>query len=216
MKAAELYEFLVRPRVSGTATLPDHAVSKAELDANVLPVVSQAEAEAGTATVASAWTALRVQQAIAKAVTTSATRIRSLVAMPAGSYIDSHTLNYAIDVNNPDMEQVNVLRSGSLFKTLWRNEWGAIRGTSPYTWGDAMIRALRDNGDGITTGQAIELGDRRTVKTNGSIMWGVRWKDGQMVQADQVVGAVFKTTAATSDAAILALNLPDGTLIVNV
>ena len=94
----------------------------------------------------------------------------------------------------------------------WQNEWGAFRGTSPYAWGDALFRAIRDNGDGITSGYAYELVDRRTGASN-RIMFGISWVDGKMRQGGADVGTVFTLTAAQTTGDIPA-NLPPGTLIV--
>lgn len=44
-------------------------------------------------------------------------------------------------------------------RVAWLNEWGALRGVSPHTWGDALVRGIREEGDGINAGRVVELVD---------------------------------------------------------
>ena len=138
------------------------------------------------------------------------TTIATLTTTPSSPQF-RRNLTYALDVNDPNIAEVAI----SGVTKFWHNEWGAIRGTSPYNWGDAMVRAIRSNGDGITQGNALELVDRRSSApaSPGNIMWGVRWTDGRMVQGGAQVGSVFVLNANQSASDIPAA-LPAGTLIV--
>ena len=129
----------------------------------------------------------------------------------AGTPWISENLNYTIQTS--DTDHLRILIQG--VAKFWMNEWGAIRGTSPYSWGDALVRAIRDDGDGVTSGRALEVVDRRTGAPAGdaSVMWGVQWTDGRMVQGGNLVGAVY-TLNSDQDETDIPANLPSGTLIV--
>lgn len=144
-----------------------------------------------------------LQAALDGKVTTSVT----MSTIPSGSQF-SRNITYTLATDNPDIAQIAI---NGIVK-YWHNEWGAIRGTSPYNWGDALVRAVRSNGDGITSGRAFEVNDRRTGAPT-PILWGVNWTDGRMVQGGQQVGAVFVLNANQSASDIPA-TLPTGTLIV--
>lgn len=135
-------------------------------------------------------------------------------------------LTYTLDTNNPNLAEIAI---AGVVKA-WSNEWGAIRGTSPYNWGDALARAIRSTGDGISdgtgsagSGRAFELVDRRISNppnittsehlTPSNVMWGVRWKDGRMIQGGNMVGSVYVLNA-NQTAADIPASLPAGTLIV--
>lgn len=120
-------------------------------------------------------------------------------------------LTYTVTVDDPNIQEIAI----NGINKYWHNEWGAIRGTSPYNWGDALVRAIRSNSDGITQGNAMELVDRRTGAPSAPAnqMWGVRWSDGRMVQGGQPVGTVFVLNANQDESDIPA-TLPSGTLIV--
>jgi len=99
----------------------------------------------------------------------------------------------------------------------WLNEWGALRGTSPYTWGDALVRAIRGAGDGISgTNSAIEIVDRRANDGSSNTMWGVGW-DG-VVRIGGITSAPQGTATAqcvlVDHGAAAPTGLPDGTLII--
>lgn len=123
---------------------------------------------------------------------------------PATAALRNLSLNYAAASSNPDTFELFI--QGAL--KLWHNEWGALRGTSPYSWGDALVRAVRSQGDGITSGNFVELQDRRTG-ANSAIMYGRRWTDGALVRngitmADSIV-------LGPSDA--IPAGLPAGTIV---
>ncbi len=162
-----------------------------------------------------------LQTALDSKVTTSVT----MSTVPGGSQF-SRNITYALATDNPDIAQIAI--NGIV--TQWNNEWGAMRGTSPYNWGDSLVRAIRSTGDGISdgtgsagSGRALELVDRRINSppnittsehlTPANVMWGVRWKDGRMVQGGAMVGAVYVLNA-NQTAADIPASLPAGTLIV--
>jgi len=83
----------------------------------------------------------------------------------------------------------------------WTNEWGAIRGTSPYgSWGDALVRAIRVDDDGITNGTAaaVEVVDRRTGAT-AQTMWGRSWVDGGIIRNSQKPTETYTWTYGDAD-----------------
>ena len=138
------------------------------------------------------------------------------------------TENIDYVLTSGDSDHLRILVQG--VTKFWMNEWGAIRGTSPFNWGDALVRAIRETGDGISdgtgvagSGRALEVVDRRIVSppdvataehtTPSSVMWGVRWKDGRMVQGGALVGAVY-TLDSSEDETDIPASLPAGTLIV--
>ena len=120
-------------------------------------------------------------------------------------------MNYT--VTTADADHMRIFIQGVM--KFWMNEWGAIRGTSPYTWGDALVRAIRDNGDGITSGNALEVVDRRTGAPTApaNVMWGVGWVNGQVKQSGHVSGGVL-TLEAGQTAANIAPTYPAGGLVV--
>jgi hypothetical protein len=123
---------------------------------------------------------------------------------PGGTSLRSLTLGYPADSANPDI--FSVIIGGAV--RLWHNEWGALRGTSPYAWGDALIRAIRNQGDGITAGNFIELQDRRTG-ANSNIMYARRWTDGKLVRN----GIVMADSIVLGPSDPVPANLPAGTII---
>lgn len=116
------------------------------------------------------------------------------------------TLGYTPTTSSPDFFELFI---GGVMK-MWQNEWGALRGTSPYSWGDALVRAVRAQSDGITNGQFIELQDRRTG-ANSNIMYGRRWVDGALVRNGIAMADTYVTNSS-SDANIA--KLPAGTVVV--
>lgn len=117
------------------------------------------------------------------------------------------TLNYAPASSDPDLWSIVV---GSTPK-MWMNEWGALRGTSPYNWGDSLVRAIRSDGDGITGGQAFQLNDRRTGAPY-SVTFGVNWTDGSIIRNGVTMQMVY-TLNAGQTAADIPAGTPAGTLI---
>jgi hypothetical protein len=96
------------------------------------------------------------------------------------------------------------------FLASWWNEWGALRGTSPYAWGDALVRGKRHDASGITAGNVVELED----STNDVVVWGRQWIDGALVRNGIVMADVYITDDADTDPNIA--TLPDRTLVVEV
>jgi len=124
-----------------------------------------------------------------------------------GAYLERTNLNYALDTTNPDLSQVYV----NSFKSSWMNEWGALRGTSPHSWGDSLVRAIRDNGDGITSSSAsaLEINDRRTGAVHPT-MWGRKWADGSLVRNGNTMADVYVIENGATPPA----SLPAGTVII--
>jgi hypothetical protein len=97
----------------------------------------------------------------------------------------------------------------------WLNEWGGLRGTSPYAWGDALVRAIRTATDGITgAGSAIELVDRRSAGESNT-MWGLGWDGTVRIGGTDTVPEGVATVACVlvDNGAPAPTGLPDGTLI---
>lgn len=119
-------------------------------------------------------------------------------------------LNYTITTG--DSDHLRILVQG--VAKFWMNEWGAIRGTSPYTWGDALVRAIRDNGDGITAGNAFEVVDRRTGAPSApnNVMFGVSWTDGS-INRNGVSMAMSYVLESTEDETDIPAHTPPGTII---
>ena len=132
-----------------------------------------------------------------------------------GLYADAGTgaiqrvrLDYSPSPSSQDVLRVEVL--GALKQ--WFNEWGAMRGTSPYSWGDALVRAIRDDNDGLTTtaGNALEIQDRRNGVTGPTgTMWGRSWVDGSLVRR----GNKMSDCIVLEVGAPVPSSLPAGTLI---
>lgn len=99
-------------------------------------------------------------------------------------------LGWPIETTNPNLDAVYVVDGAGTVDKLssWRNEWGALRGTSPYSgWGDSLVRAIRADDDLIGSGagalatNAFEISDRRTGRVAG-VMWGRSWVDGHLTR----------------------------------
>lgn len=91
----------------------------------------------------------------------------------------------------------------------WQNEWGALRGTSPFSWGDALVRGVRSPGDGIASGNFVEIVDRNLPDTPARTLWGIRWADGRTVRK----GIVMADVVVLVEGAPVPPDLPPGTLI---
>lgn len=112
----------------------------------------------------------------------------------------------SITTEDPDrmVTEVAGVRKG------WLNEWGALRGTSPFVWGDALVRAIRSaTADGITSGNFAELEDRR-AGLEGKKIWARRWLDGALVRNDIVMADTYVMAAGGTPPA----GLPDGTVVI--
>lgn len=130
-------------------------------------------------------------------------------------------LDYGMVNSNPDIEQVFVRQAAGpgtpTYRASWRNEWGALRGTSPYSgYGDALVRAVRADDDKVGTGpsalvsNAVEIADRRTGVTNGGVIWGRSWVDGHLTRN----GIAMADTIVLGTSDPVPAGLPAGTVIV--
>lgn len=146
------------------------------------------------------------QTALNAKLTASAT-----LATPISAPIISRNFTYALDTSNPNLVEFSL--NGKAKGYL--NEWGALRGTAPYSWGDALVRGIRENGDGITSGRFLEVVDRRTGSpaSPANVMFGVNWSDGRVVQGGANVGTVYALNAGQTVGDIPS-SLPIGTLVV--
>lgn len=121
--------------------------------------------------------------------------------------LDAHPTFTTVDTDDDDQRTVTiagVIRS-------WLNEWGALRGRSPYAgFADSLIRAQTRDGDSVN-GNFIELNDNRTGSGN-PVLWGVAWGTGEMTAGGVPVGTVF-TLADTEDETDIPDILPAGTLV---
>lgn len=120
-------------------------------------------------------------------------------------------LSTALATSWSDLRQVYV---GSNLVSL-SNEWGALRGTSPYSGGDALVRAMRQTWDTITgPASAIELVDRRTPGQSNT-MWGIGWDGVQRIGGTSTNPAGVATVfcVLVNHGAAAPTGLPDGTLI---
>ena len=129
-------------------------------------------------------------------------------------------LNYTLNSANPDTQTTYTPRGDGQanFRASWLNEWGALRGTSPYQgYGDALVRAIRTDQDIIGTGvtatnsNAVELVDRRTG-ANNNVMWGRSWVDGHLTRnGNAMADSIVLNTGDPVPA-----GLPAGTIIVRI
>lgn len=99
-------------------------------------------------------------------------------------------------------------------RVAWQNEWGALRGVSPHTWGDAILRGIREQDDGITAGRYVELVDRRTdaPPSPHQVVHGRKWRDGMLVRN----GIDMSDTWIRNGAAPISEYLPEGTIVVQI
>lgn len=130
----------------------------------------------------------------------------TLTVTPTSSQF-KRTLSYAVGTSDPDLFSIVI---GSTQK-MWLNEWGALRGTSPYTWGDSLVRGIRSDGDGITTGDFIQLNDRRTGAAS-TVPFAVKWVDGSIARNGVTMQMVY-TLNAGQTAADIPAGVPAGSLI---
>lgn len=141
------------------------------------------------------------------ALADSAVQSEVTATAPLSTPILERVLNYAVQTADTDLLKVVIQARDA----MWLNEWGALRGESPYNWGDALVRAIVAQGTAITQGNAFEIEDRRSGTTVKR--FGVEWLTGGLVQSGQQVGAVYTLAAGQTEADIPA-GLPRGTLIV--
>lgn len=86
----------------------------------------------------------------------------------------------------------------------WANEWGALRGRTPYTnYADALVRAIIESGDyiGLTGngGNAIEIVDRTLPATVERQVYGRRWNGGRLVRKGVEVTEEYVWTVGDAD-----------------
>jgi len=119
-------------------------------------------------------------------------------------------LNYSVVTSSPDVEQVRI--NGTVSAS--RNEWGALRGHSPFNWGDSLVRAIVQPGSGINQGNALEIQDRSV--SGNPVLWGRHWRTGNLMRNNITMADTYVTNASTTDATINALGLPNGTIVVEI
>lgn len=119
-------------------------------------------------------------------------------------------LNGSLDLELQDVAQHWV----NGYRVAWQNEWGAFRGTSPHSWGDAVVRGIREDWDGLTAGRVMELVDRRTeaFPAPNQVMWGRKWRDGMLVRN----GYDMSDTWIRNGADPIPPYLPEGTIVVQI
>ena len=125
----------------------------------------------------------------------------------AAEALIAHFSAATVVTTDPDQKTVTiagVIRS-------WLNEWGALRGRSPYAgFADSLVRAQTRDGDSVN-GNFIELNDNRTG-SGDPVLWGVAWGTGEMTAGGVPVGTVF-TLADTEDETDIPAILPANTLV---
>lgn len=114
----------------------------------------------------------------------------------------------SLATTNPNASEFYV--NGSM--KSWHNEWGALRGTSPYSWGDSLVRGVRSSGDGIGGGNFVEISDRRSSPT--VVSYGRQWASGNLVRNGIVMSDCYLCgPGLTKDTDPNVALLPSGTLI---
>lgn len=108
-------------------------------------------------------------------------------------------LNYTIEAS-----QVNISEVANNGKVIsWANEWGALRGRTPYSnYADALARAIIEPGDytGLAGngGNAFEIVNRNLPSGIGRQVWGRRWADGTLIRAGIAMTDVYLRPTAAS------------------
>lgn len=120
-------------------------------------------------------------------------------------------LNYALTTGSANIMELWL--NGKL--TAYFNEWLALRGTSPYTWGDALVRGIRMDGDGISNNNRcfIEIVDRRSgalTPDTKATMWGISWT-GDTIRNGIVMNGLWVRNSPTTP---IDPTLPSGTVVV--
>jgi len=97
----------------------------------------------------------------------------------------------------------------------WMNEWGALRGTGGYSWGDALVRAIRSDSISPSQTSAIEVVDRRSSVSNSPTLWGIGWDGVVRVggSSSSTKGTATVPCVVVAHGAAAPAGLPDGTLI---
>lgn len=129
----------------------------------------------------------------------------TVTADPAAPLI-KHQRNYAVDSNSRNIAEYWV--NGTL--QAWLNEWGALRGTPPYSF-DAVVRMVA---------HASQSGNIIEYQTNDrtQVLWGVD-ETGATVQGNGSAAAVtmapvYVAAAADTLPADLPPGLPAGTVVI--
>ena len=100
------------------------------------------------------------------------------------------------------------------------NEWGALRGTTPYTSGDALVRAITDDtvnlAGGAAGSSAVEVVDRRTGVTGSPTLMGIGWDGKLYIGGTAAVprGTAVGQCVVVNNGVAAPAGLPDGTVIV--
>lgn len=89
------------------------------------------------------------------------------------------------------------------FLAGYLNEWGALRGSNPYsTFSDSLVRAIIPSTGpayGGASGNYIELQDRRVTAGAGRNLHGRRWSDGALMRKDQVITETYTWSYGDDD-----------------
>lgn len=116
--------------------------------------------------------------------------------------------SFATEPETEDPDLFTVTIEGVI--RMWLNEWGALRGRSPYSgFADSLVRGQVRDGDS-TNGNWIEVNDNRTGSGN-PVLFGVGWL-GTVTQGGAAVGLVY-TLDDTEDETDIPALLPAGTLV---
>jgi hypothetical protein len=143
--------------------------------------------------------------------------IRRTIVVPTDSLegtgftgaIETIDVQYVVDSEtSPDLQAVQV--DGTV--RSWSNEWGALRGTSPYGWGDALVRGVIETTDVINEGNAFEIVDRNLPAGLGRQRWGRQWTTGALVRN----GIVMNDVIILTESETIPADLPSGTVIVRI
>ena len=152
-----------------------------------------------------------VQAALTELDAEKVARVETFTSVLA-STLHKVELNFLMATGSANLSEV--WNSGKI--ASWTNEWGALRGTSPYSWGDALVRGIREDGDGIVSTQRcfIELVDRRAgayTPEPKSTIWGISWATGTTIQNGIEMANTWVRATPTTP---IPVELPANTLVV--
>ena len=112
-------------------------------------------------------------------------------ASPTPRWRTFFTGTFASSVENIAEHYIN----GTLAAYL--NEWGAVRGTSPYSGaGDPLFRAIHTSTDGVTGGNAYEISDRTGTPLT---VRGHNWVTGKLIRNGYSVTETYTWTWGDAD-----------------
>ena len=190
--------------------LADVATSGAYSDLTGTPTLGTAAAHAAT-DFDTAGAAADAQTAAESYTDTNAVAVTASPSGDPGTPVWTRRLASSIATTWSNLRETYV---NSVLKS-WLNEWGALRGTSPYSWGDALVRAVLDDTiSDTTTNSAVEVVDRRTG-SDSETLWGVGWDGVVRIggTADNLTGSATVAAVLVDNGADAPAGLPDGTLI---